>query len=85
MEFHEIEQNSNVPVLSVCIGISYIYMMIVYSYLYVMTGDSSPFFSFPYRVLPVLLAPEAPPDPQELTALRDLLVVLETLDLLERR
>lgn len=36
-------------------------------------------------VLPVLLGPEAPPDPQELTALRDLLVVLETLDLLERR
>lgn len=71
--------------MNLALSVSYIYMMIVYSYLYVMTVDSSLFFSFPARVLPVLLGPEAPPDPQELTALRDLLVVLETLDLLERR
>jgi hypothetical protein len=50
-----------------------IYMIIFYSLL----------LSFPSRVLPVPLAPEAPPDPQELMALRDPLVVLETLVLLE--
>lgn len=37
------------------------------------------------RVRPVPLVLEAPQDPQELMALRDLLVVLETLVLLEKR
>lgn len=38
-----------------------------------------------FRVHLVPLVPEAPQDPQELTALRDLLVVLETQVLLEKR
>lgn len=40
---------------------------------------------FPRRVHLAPLVPEAPQDPQEPMALRDLLVVLETLVLLEKR